>query len=200
MNEERNTGQQGKPGAYKRANRHGRNRPVLVTGAAGEQASTVETEETAISAPPAEVSTVVEEAPVVKKNRPHFFSTLGRKEETAEAKETDAAAARLARATRGKAALGKKELKEAREPKKTEPKAVVKSAPSRTAPPPRRGGFKPRHLIGILAYLLVAEFVGGLERTFLISNRLETLLFTLGPIQVTTSVVMFLLTLVVLLV
>lgn len=115
--------------------------------------------------------------------------------------ETDAAAARLARATRGKmAAPGKKELKETREPKKPEPKAVAKSAPSRTAPPPRRGGFKPRHLIGILLYLLVAEFVGGYERSFLVGNGLEKLLFTLGPIQVTTSVVVFLLTLVILLV
>src|SRR5947209_257064 len=208
MNEERNTGQQGKPGTYKRANRHGRNRPVLVTGASSEQASTVDTqtEETVISAPPAEVSPVAEEAPVVKKNRPRFFSTVGRKEETAEAKETDAAAARLARATRGKAASGKKELKETREtketrePKKPEPKAVARSAPSRTAPPPRRGGFKPRHLIGILAYLLVAEFVGGYERVFLVNNNLNAQLFTIGSIHVDTSVVVFLLTLVVLLI
>ena len=143
---------------------------------------------------------MAEEAPVVKKNRPRFFSTLGRKEETVEAKETDAAAARLARATRGKAASGKKELKETREPKKPEPKAVVRSAPSRTAPPPRRGGFKPRHLIGILAYLLVAEFVGGYERVFLVNNNLNAQLFTIGSIHVDTSVVVFLLTLVVLLI
>lgn len=206
MNEERNPGQQGKPATYKRANRPGRNRPVLVTGASTEQTSTVDAqaEETFASTPSAEVPTVTEEAPIAKKNRPRFFSTVGRKEETAEAKETDAAAARLARATRGKtAAPGKKEpkeIKETREPKKPEPKAVVKSASSRTAPPPRRGGFKPRHLIGILAYLLVAEFVGGYERVFLASNGLDKLLFTLGPIQVTTSIVVFLLTLIILLI
>lgn len=209
MNEERNSGQQNKPATYKRANRQGRNRPVLVTGASTEQASTVDAqaEETTASASPAEASTVIEETPAVKKNRPRFFSTVGKKDETAEAKETEAAAARLARATRGKtSAPGKKEpkepevIKEIREPKKPEPKAVVKSAPSRTAPPPRRGGFKPRHLIGILAYLLVAEFVGGYERAFLAGNGLDKLLFTIGPVQVTTSILVFLLTLIVLLI
>ena len=203
MNEEQNMEQQGKSATYRRANRHGRNRPVLVTDAATEQTADVEVQETATSAPAA--PTMTEEAPAVK-SRPKFFSTVGKKEEAAETKSTDAAAARLARAVRGKAAVpGKKEPKETKaaretgEPKKPEPKAVVKSAPARSAPP-RRGGFKPRHLIGILIYLVVADFVGSYERAFLVSYGLDRPLFSIGSIVVSNSTITFLLTLVILLV
>lgn len=201
MSQDQNTGtqptQQGKPATNKRTNRNGRNRPILVTDDATDQMSGAEAQATA-SAPITTIPTAIQEAPPVK-SRPSFFSTIGKKEETA-----DVAAARLARATRNKAAAPvKKESNEVKETKKSDSKAVVKSAPTRSggnAAAPRRGGFKPRHLIGILAYLVVADVVGVYEKSWLVSAHLEKLLITLGPLPIYNSTVVFLLTLVILLV
>jgi hypothetical protein len=202
MSQDQNIGtqptQQGKPATNKRTNRNGRNRPILVTDDATDQMSGSEARETA-SAPITTVPTATQEAPPVK-GRPSFFSTIGKKEETA-----DVAAARLARATRNKvAAPVKKESKEVEETKKSDSKAVAKSAPTRSggnaASAPRRGGFKPRHLIGILAYLVVADVVGVYEKSWLVSAHLEKLLITLGPLPIYNSTIVFLLTLVILLV
>src|ERR1700674_954499 len=204
MSQEQNNGtppSQGRPTSNKRSNRNGRNRPMLVTGDATDQLSGDSAQE-ATSAPTTTILTdtgeTAEAAPV--KKRPGFFSTIGKKEET-----TDAAAARLARATRNKtAAPVKKESKEVQGTKKPAPMAVAKSAPTRAggkaAPAPRRGGFKPRHLIGILAYLIVADVVGVYEKSWLVSAHAEKLLFSLGPLPIYVSTVAFLLTLVVLLV
>src|SRR5262252_1059888 len=122
---------QGKPTNSKRSNRSGRNRPVLVTGDTTDQLSgdamQEDTQMDAINRVPTQ--TAIEEAPEAApvKKRPGFFSTIGKKEETA-----DAAAARLARATRNKAATSvKKESGEVRETKKPEPVATAKSAPTR---------------------------------------------------------------------
>lgn len=210
MSQEQNNGtppMEGKPTSNRRSNRSGRNRPVLVTGDTTDQvygdavqgdAQADERKDTINGVP---TQTVIEEAsetaPV--KKRPGFFSTLGgKKEET-----TDAAAARLARAARNKTATpAKKETKEVQATKKPEPQVVAKSAPGRAggraAPPPRRGGFKPRHLIGILLYLVVADFVGVLEKSWL--GKADKLLISLGPLPIYTSTVLFLLTLVILLV
>ena len=210
MSQDENNGTlpaQDRPTSNRRSNRSGRNRPVLVTGDTTDQVPGDATQEDAVSG----ISTqddmdaqmnAIEEAPEAApvKKRPGFFSTLGKKEET-----TDAAAARLARATRNKAAAPvKKEAGEVQEAKKPEPMAVAKSAPTRAggraAPTPRRGGFKPRHLIGILAYLLVADVVGVYEKSWLVSAHAEKLLFNLGPLPIYVSTVLFLLTLVVLLI
>ena len=197
MSQEQNTGtppaQQGKPASNKRTNRNGRNRPVLITGDTTDQLPGADVQETP-SAPSATIPATTQEAPTVKK-RPGFFSTIGKKEETA-----DAAAARLARATRNKAAApAKKEIKEVKETKKSDSKPAAKSAPSRSsAPAPRRGGFKPRHLIGILAYLIVADVVGVYEKAWL--GKADKLLFSLGPLPIYTSTILFLFTLVVLLI
>jgi hypothetical protein len=207
MSQEQNNGTppaQGKPTSNKRSNRNGRNRPVLVTGDTVDQLSGDSVQEDAqkdaINRVPTQ--TAIEEVPEAApaRKRPGFFSTIGKREET-----TDAAAARLARATRNKtAAPAKKEGKEVQETKKQEPLAVAKSAPTRSggraAPAPRRGGFKPRHLIGILAYLIVADVVGVYEKSWLVSAHAEKLLFSLGPLPIYVSTVLFLLTLVVLLI
>ena len=199
MSQEQNNGTppaQGRPSSNKRGNRSGRSRPVLVTGDSTEQvpgdAMQAEEQKDAINGVPTQTS--IEETPV--KKRPGFFSTLGGRKEV----ETDAAAARLARATRNKAATPVK--KEVKETKKPEPVAAAKSAParagSRAAPAPRRGGFKPRHLIGILLYLIVADVAGVYEKSLLGKN--DKLIFSLGPLPIYTSTVLFLLTLVVLLI
>lgn len=209
MSQEQNTGTPpatGKPTTNKRSNRNGRNRPVLVTNDTNDQLSgdsiQEDTQEDALNRAP--VQTAIEEAPEAApvKKRPGFFSTLGKKEEKDD-EATDVAAARLARATRNKAAAPvKKETKEVRATKKPEPQAVAKSAPARAGskPAPRRGGFKPRHLIGILAYLIVADVVGVYEKSWLVSAHAEKLLFSIGPLPIYVSTLLFLLTLVVLLI
>ncbi len=213
MSSEQNNGippVEGRPASNRRSNRSGRNRPVLVTGDTTDQLSgdatqvdgsngistqaDLDTQLDAINSPQ---QTSVGETTV--KKRPGFFSTLGgKKEET-----TDAAAARLARATRNKAATPPiKESNEVKTTKKPAPQAVAKSTQARAggkaAPAPRRGGFKPRHMIGILLYLIVADFVGVLEKSWL--GKADKLLFSLGPLPIYTSTVLFLLTLVILLV
>lgn len=203
MSQEQNTDtspeQQGKSAPYKRSARNGRNRPILITGnETGDQGTDMLVQEDTIErvATTATAPTVTQEAPATK-NRPSFFSTIGigKKEESA-----DAAAARLARATRNKAATAsKKEISEVKESKRAEPKAVAKSAPQRAGAAPRRaGGFKPRHLIGIILYLVVADFVGVLEKSWL--GKADKLLFSLGPLPIYTSTILFLLTLVILLI
>jgi hypothetical protein len=218
MNQEANNGttsgnglQAGKPTTGKRSNRQGRNRPVLATLADGEQAATTpldageefttgSDEGGLATATPTEATGAPQ-----KKSRPRFFSTLGKKEETSEALTADPTAARLSRAMRGKAAAPARsgENKQAQEVSKPAAKAVApaKSVPARApARPARKGGFKPRHLIGILLYLLVADVVGVGEQSLLVNNHLERLLFTIGPINIYLSTVMFLLTLVALLI
>jgi hypothetical protein len=207
MSQEQNNGTppaQGRPTNNKRSNRNGRNRPMLVTGDTTDQLSGDSAQENAqmdaMNRVPTQTAIQEPSEAAPLKKRPGFFSTIGKKEET-----TDAAAARLARATRNKtAAPVKKESKEVQETRKPTPLAVAKSAPTRTggraAPAPRRGGFKPRHLIGILAYLIVADVAGVYEKSLLVSAHAEKLLFSLGPLPIYVSTVLFLLTLVILLV
>jgi hypothetical protein len=207
MSQEQNNGTppaQGRPTNNKRSNRNGRNRPMLVTGDATNQlpgdSAQEDAQMDAMNRVPTQTATEEPSEAAPLKKRPGFFSTIGKKEET-----TDAAAARLARATRNKtAAPVKKESNEVQATKKPTPLAVAKSAPTRAggraAPAPKRGGFKPRHLIGILAYLIVADVVGIYEKSWLVSAHAEKLLFSLGPLPIYVSTVFFLLTLVVLLV
>lgn len=217
MSQEQNTGTppaQGKPTTNKRSNRNGRNRPVLVTNDTTDQLSGDSIQEDtqknargedarkdAMNRVP--TRTAIEEAPEAApvKKRPGFFSTIGKKEEKDEA--ADVAAARMARATRNKTATPvKKETREVKATKKPEPQPVAKSAPARAGnrPAPRRGGFKPRHLIGILAYLIVADVAGVYEKSLLVNAHAEKLLFSIGPLPIYVSTLLFLLTLVVLLI
>lgn len=208
MSQEQNNGAspvEGRPASNRRNNRSGRNRPVLVTGDTIDQATGDATQENGINSistqaeMDAQMDALNREPPV--KKRPGFFSTIGgKKEETA-----DAAAARIARATRNKAATPtKKESNEVQTTKKSAAQVVAKNAPARTggraasAPAPRRGGFKPRHMIGILLYLIVADVAGVYEKSLL--GKADKLIFNLGPLPIYTSTVLFLLTLVILLI
>ena len=96
----------------------------------------------------------------------------------------------------------RKETNEGKTAKKPEPLTVAKNTPAKTsgraAPAPRRGGFKPRHLIGILLYLIVADFVGVAEKAWL--GKADKLLFSVFSLPIYTSTLLFLLTLVVLLI
>lgn len=207
MNQDANNGstpgaqdaqQPGKSATYKRSNRQGRNRPVLVTPTNGEQPAAIASQsdiDDALSAASATPISTPE-----KKGRPKFFSTIGRKAATDEVITADPDAARLARAIRGKTASTAKSSEKKQEASTPAKAAPAKSNAARPALPARRGGFKPRHLIGILLYLIVADVAGLYEKQLLASAGLEKLLFTLGPVQVYLSTVMFLLTLVVLLI
>lgn len=151
--------------------------------------------------PPAALDTAEKKG----KGRPKFFSTLGKKEETSEEVTADPAAARLARAIRGKvtptAKTGEKRQSQQEIQAPAKATAPARSASGRpAAQPARRGGFKPRHLIGILLYLIVADVAGLYEKQLLVNSHIEKLLFNLGPIPVYLSTVMFLLTLVLLLI
>jgi hypothetical protein len=211
MNQEANNGAKpgssdtpGKSPTYKRANRQGRNRPVLINSSedvksavSEAQAQANETNEASQAA-----STSADSGKAsAKRSLPKFFSTIGRKSETGEAATVDPAAARLARATRGTARPAeKRSTAQAQEASKPAVKASApaKGTPARAAQPARRGGFKPKHLIGIMIYLLVADLAGVWEKSMLGKN--DRLLFTIGPFQVTLSTMLFLLTLIVLLV
>lgn len=196
--------QEGKSATYRRGNKS-RNRPVLVSSTTEQEQSATSNGAVSASASPVVKTTSATsagEATQVSpaRSRPKFFSTIGRKETATEEKAADPAAARLARATRGKApSNGKKEQPEA----KTQPAkeaAPAKAAPARTAPARPRSAFKSRHFIGILIYIIVADFVGVAEKNWLVSAKLEKLLFNLGPLPVYLSTVLFLLTLVLLLI
>lgn len=206
MNQQNPTGdtsdQQGKSATYKRGNRQGRNRPMLVTPATGqtqvEQQSSSLTDGVPTAAGTMKSTPTATVVAPVTKSRPKFFSTVGRKAEAVEEKTVDPDAARLARATRGKAMAA---------PKKTQPDTVkpqskaVASTSARPAKSQWAGrGFKPRHFIGIMVYLIAADFLGLYEKSLLVNIKVEKLLFSIGPFPVYVSTAAFLLTLVVLLV
>lgn len=187
----------------RRSARADRNRPVLVP-------SSRETEsETTLAEPAFEQIETVEEsveetapAPTKTRRLPGFFSTIGKKpaEETL---EVDVAQARLARATR-KTGLGSGAAKAAEvstTPKKQE-KQEAKATPARTAAT-RPGGFKTRYLLGMVIYLLGANFIGVFETEFMTANHLNYMLtsFNLfgGTVVISTSTIVFLATLILLL-
>jgi len=209
MNQETNAGaqdaQQGRTAPSKRSSRSGRNRPVLVSPTSNDQ----ETKDKAVEETSDTVQPVEEDTPTTKvedarpRRLPRFFSSVGKneseKDQTGEANPTTARISRAIRGVGGSSASSRaaKEIKPA-ESQQSANKATAKVAP-KTAPQ-RPGGFKMRYIMGMLLYLILAEVIGGFERTFLISNHLDKLLFQLGPLAVTTSTVLFLLTLIILLV
>jgi hypothetical protein len=211
MNQETNSEVQGtqqeKAASNKRSNRAGRNRPVLVSSTSNDQVPmdqpVVETSDATLPVAEDSPTTKVEDAR--PRRLPKFFSSVGKdtKEQTEEA---DPRVARIARATRGSgvspASNRTIEESKATEPKSSPGKAASTKTTARaatTATPQRPGGFKMRYLLGMLLYLLLAEVIGGFEKNLLVSNHLDKLLFQLGPLAITTSTALFLLTLLILL-
>src|SRR5258707_184821 len=82
----------------------------------------------------------------------------------------------------------------------TTDEAPAKAAPATSSRPRPASAFKMRYLFGILLYLILAELIGGFERSLLIANKLDKLLFQIGPLAVNTSTLAFLVTLIVILV
>jgi hypothetical protein len=192
----------------RRSARSGRNRPVLVTSTTNEENQQANLEETTPTLEES-LSEVQEQNPSVaptsptSRRLPNFFSTIGRRGQAEASSETDAAQARLARATRGKVAPTTKAPDNA----KSEQKPEVKKAPStnKASTPARPAtGFKTRYLIGMGLYLLGANFIGALETSFFQANHIDSVLarFNLfgALITVSTSTLAFLATLIILLV
>jgi hypothetical protein len=183
--------------AQRRSTRPGRNRPVLVTSTENEGNGEM-MEESATSLEES-LSEVEAQNPAPTRRRlPSFFSTVGKKTETAQ--EVDTVQARLARATRGK-------FFPARASSDSDEKSEVKGekVPARAAAPSRPpSAFKTRYLIGMGLYLLGANFIGAIVTNFFAANHLDSILtqFNLfgGLIVIKTSTLVFLSVLIVLLV
>lgn len=185
---------------HRRSTRGGRNRPLLVTSTENEGNEQV-AEDAAPTLEESLTEVQTQNAPVTPSRRrlPNFFSTVGKSVRTEESRETDAAQARLARATRGK-------VSPTRATSEGEQKSEVKKEKEtvRAATPARPSAFKTRYLIGMAVYLLGANFIGSYETIFFQSNHLDSILakFNLfgGLVIIRTSTLAFLATLVILLV
>jgi hypothetical protein len=204
MNSEALDNQQEKPAPSKRSSRGGRKRPVLVTTNPNNEITQDQpAEETNEAAQPVEevASTTTVKAPRTRR-LPNFFSSVARSEQEP-AVSANPEAARIARATRSGASPASS--RPAKEGKATESEATTRTstnnvpAPTTPARPRQAGGFKTKYLFGMVLYLIAAEVVGGFERNLLVANHADKLLFQLGSIGVSTSTVLFLLTLLALL-
>jgi hypothetical protein len=204
MNSEALDNQQERPAPSKRSSRGGRKRPVLVTTNPNNEITQDQpAEETNEAAQPVEevASTTTVKAPRTRR-LPNFFSSVARSEQEP-AVSANPEAARIARATRSGASPVSS--RPAKEGKATESGATTRTstnnvpAPTTPARPRQAGGFKTKYLFGMVLYLIAAEVVGGFERNLLVANHADKLLFQLGSIGVSTSTVLFLLTLLALL-
>jgi hypothetical protein len=205
----------------RRAARTNRNRPVLVTSASEEQEAQTNGTSSKEGAPSEVASAMpVQElppliiptpAPTKPKGRtlPGFLpSRKNTDEQPKEAKESDIAQARLARATRKIPPATSKttDVKEKDEKpaviKASTPAATSKATSSASARP--ASPFKTRYIFGMVLYLLCANFIGVFEQGILQSYHLDAELtrFNLfgGTIIIRTSTLVFLLTLVIILV
>jgi hypothetical protein len=184
----------------RRTARSQRNRPTLVTPGSEQQEQPIQ--DISVAAEPV---AVVEPPPTPKRRLPNFFSTVGKSDQAAPTNESDVAKARLARATRGKTPTqAKKEASVAETPtaKATPGKSVT--AVARPAPKRPPSLFKPRYILGMVIYLVAANFLGAFERNALVSIGAERTLTKLNlfglPLTITTSGLAFIATLIIILV
>ena len=201
--------------ANRRATRPTRNRPVLVNSSTPTDSVTEDqTEQTpgdsnqhAGETSPAQGDTMSPLTPSALNSPsaprgPHklagFFSRVGKSTQE-ETSETDAAQARLARATRSKTAAPVAQASVSN--KKSEDSRPVKANPptsARSASAQPRSGFKMRYILGLVIYLLGAQLIGAYEAAFL--RPIDRVLFSIGPVHISTSTLVFLATLVILLI
>src|SRR6266436_428991 len=208
MNQETNSeaqdNRQERSTSSKRGSRAGRNRPVLITPNADSEVTQDQPAEEISDAtqPVAEVATTTTDEAPRPRRLPKFFSSVARNEQQ-QAITANPEAARIARATRSANSRPAKESKaeESSAPAQTSAdQTPAKAAPATSSRPRPASAFKMRYLFGILLYLILAELIGGFERSLLIANKLDKLLFKIGPLAVNTSTLAFLVTLIVILV
>src|SRR6266436_4807692 len=205
MNQETNSeaqdNRQERSTSSKRGSRAGRNRPVLITPNADSEVTQDQPAEEISDAtqPVAEVATTTTDEAPRPRRLPKFFSSVARNEQQ-QAITANPEAARIARATRSANSRPAKESKaeESSAPAQTSAdQAPAKTAPATSSRPRPASAFKMRYLFGILLYLILAEEVTHLKRALLIANKLDKLLFQIGPLAVNTSTLAFLVTLIV---
>jgi hypothetical protein len=128
-----------------------------------------------------------------RKRRPGFFASIGKSQKETGEQKTDAQTARMARAMRGKSTdtQGREQSKE---------KKAVAASGRAGATSVRRSGFKMRYIMGMLAYLLIADFLGVWITQWMVANKLDGLVFTIGSLRATRSNLVFLALLVVILI
>ena len=180
----------GKP-SYKRAHRAS-SKPTLVTA---QENTTLEEQQPELVAPAVAVEeppTVVEEP--TRSRTPKFFSSIARVGKAADQPDADPQAARLARAMRGKAA-GASQDEAQKKPVEAAPKARANAAPARP-----RSAFKMRYILGMISYLLIADFAGVYITNFMQANHLDANVFTAGPVSANRSTLVFLALLIVILI
>jgi len=208
MNQETNSeaqdNRQERSTSSKRGSRAGRNRPVLVTPNADSEVTQDQPAEEISDAtqPVAEVATTTTDEAPRPRRLPKFFSSVARNEQQ-QAITANPEAARIARATRSANSRPAKESKAEESSALAQTSAdqtPAKAAPATSSRPRPASAFKMRYLFGILLYLILAELIGGFERSLLIANKLDKLLFQIGPLAVNTSTLAFLVTLIVILV
>ncbi len=145
--------------------------------------------------------------PVVPRvaRRASFFSSADKSEKSEEARSSKAAAARLARAERSRKGTEEKvnEKKQPVEQEKLESKpATARTNSARPARP--ANPFKLKYILGMLIYLIAAQFVGVFLTQYLKSKDLDPLLVSLnlfgGQVPISLSTVIYLVFLVVLLI
>ena len=208
MNQETNSeaqdNRQERSTSSKRGSRAGRNRPVLVTPNADSEVTQDQPAEeiSDTTQPVAEVATTTTDEAPRPRRLPKFFSSVARNEQQ-QAITANPEAARIARATRSANSRPAKESKAEESSalaQTSADQAPAKAAPATSSRPRPASAFKMRYLFGILLYLILAELIGGFERSLLIANKLDKLLFQIGPLAVNTSTLAFLVTLIVILV
>jgi hypothetical protein len=176
-----------------------RNRPTLVTPGKEQEAQPVEETPAAV-----EPVAVVEPPPAPKRRLPNFFSTVGKSDQAEPTSESDVAKARLARATRGKTPTQTKKSAVETPSEKAAPSKPAASAAARPAQQRPPSLFKPRYILGMVIYLVAANFLGAFERNALVSIGAERTLTKLNlfglPLVVTTSGLVFIATLIIILV
>jgi len=201
MNQETNAGTQEvqleKTAQNKRSKSTSKNRPVLVTSTSEDDTRDESAEVASATVQPVEEAATPAAVENTQPRRfPKFFSNVGKSDKNATS-EVDQASARMARATRnsGTTSANNNAAKESKP-------APSQSSTNKVAPKaqPKPGGFKTKYLYGMIIYVVVAMFVGQYERTILVSNHLDKVLFQIGTFAVTTSTALYLLTLIVLLV
>lgn len=134
---------------------------------------------------------VAADRPPERKRRPGFFASIGKTPKDASI-QADPQAARMARAMRkpGESATERERGKEK--------KSAVTSSAARPARP--RSGIKMRYIMGMMGYLLIADFLGVWIMNWMVANKLEGVIFTIGSFRVTRSTLIFLALLVVVLI
>jgi len=177
--------QSGKPPSRRAHRAH---RPTLVT-AHSERGLDEPTQQAIEEALQPEVAA---DRPPERKRRPGFFASIGKAPKDTRT-QADPQAARMARAMRSTQTEGAPEKEKARAKK-----PAVTSSAARPARP--RSGFKMRYIMGMMGYLLIADFLGVWIMNWMVANKLEGVIFTIGSFHVMRSTLIFLALLVVVLI